>query len=130
MANKTESAPVATETVATKSTKKVTTTYEKGSPAKVTQNVTFDFTGVSQSDILALAVSSVAIAYQNRIRSRHETARDFANNERPGDVEILVSDIIAPRVRTADPVAKAVRAVANMTPEQKAEMIAALQASL
>lgn len=122
--NANNAAPVETpKNVVVKTTK---TAYDNNSPA-FTQEVAYNFDGVTQEEILSLAADSVRIRYQSRLRKGSKDAADFAANIK-GDPspEVHVATLIERKVRTGS-TAKAVAAqFATLSPEKQAEILALL----
>ncbi len=95
--------------------RKATATYTvaqtKGAPEYVF-TTTFDFTGLTNDEILELALSSVRIAYQARLRNLSDA--EFHNPE-TGKLIDVKRDIVNAQRQSVDDLTKAARALARVS---------------
>ena len=84
----------------------------------------YDYTGVSEEEVLALATRSIRIDVQAKWRK----AKDKMDAEKWTDKTFMVRDILDESPAKADPVTKALRLADKMTKAERNEYIKKLQA--
>lgn len=86
----------------------------------------FDFSGVSQAELLELAIRGVIIDTQRQWRVLANAANSTAERVNPfASVNVKTAIIDASR-KTADPVTKAVNALNKLSPAERAAILKAL----